>query len=151
MEPSTFQTKIHEISVLDAKRNLNVIILDASRKRIAIECIHFRAFSVDPSNFRLKIHEISMLDAKCYRDVTKSVPNTKIHTFCKVLPGSGQNANFYAFSKGTDRGFSRIFADFAFFIGFVHGFERFQVAQCFQMRSFSCIFYGSEQFSCQNR
>ena len=176
----------------------------------------------------------------CIRD---SVPNTKIHTFYKVLPERGQHTNFHAFSKGTDRGFSRILVDFAFFntfwtsfwtlpssamlssvfiflhflwiraifwsksmnfrrlvqsvtgtwpkafrtrksivfakcyrdvvktrifmhfqrvliedfrgfwlisrfsTVFEHRFERFQVAQCFQMRSFSCIFYGSDQFS----
>ena len=94
------------------------MVLNASRSRNAFKCVHFPAFSMDPSNFRLKIYEFSTLGAKCYRDLTKSVPDTKIRTFCKVLPGRGQNANFYAFSKGTDRGFSRISADFAFFNGF---------------------------------
>ena len=85
---------------------------------MASKCVHFPAFSMDPSNFRLKIHEISTLGAKCYLDVVKSVPDMKIRIFCKVLPGRSQNAKFYAFSKGTDRGFSRIFVDFAFFESF---------------------------------
>ena len=96
---------------------------------------------MDPSNFRLKIYEISTLGAKCYLDVAKSVPDMKIRVFWKVLPGRGQNTNFHAFSKGTDRGFSRIFDDFVFSTVFEQRFERFQVANGFQMRSLSCIFY----------
>ena len=78
----------------------------------------FSCISMDPSNFRFKIHKISTLGAKCYLGVVKSVPDMKIRIFCKVLPGRGQNVNFHAFSKGTDRGFSRIFVDFAFFNSF---------------------------------
>ena len=69
-------------------------------------------------HFRLKINVISTLGAKCYLVVVKNIPDKKINTFWKVLPGRGQNANFHAFSKGTDRGFSRIFVDFAFFNSF---------------------------------
>ena len=82
---------------------------------MASKCVHFRALFMDPSNFWFKIHEISMLGAKCYLDVVKNVPDMELRTFCKVLPGRGQNANFHAFSNGIDRGFSRIFVDFAFF------------------------------------
>ena len=86
MDPINFRTKIHEISVLDAKRNLNVIIFNASRRRMAFECVHFRVFFMDPSNFWFKIHEISTLGAKCYLDVVERAPDMKIRTFRKVLP-----------------------------------------------------------------
>ena len=112
---------IHELEAFQTMRVFRLflnIVLNASRSRNAFKCVHFPAFSMDPSNFLLKIHEFSTLGAKCYRDVTKSVPNTKIHTFCKVLPGRGQNANFDAFSKGIDRRFSRVLAEFAFFNNF---------------------------------
>ena len=80
--------------------------------------VHFPAFCMDPSNFRSKIHEISTLGAKCSVNVVKNVSDMKIHTFCKVLSERGQNANFRAFSKGIDRGFSRILVDFAFLNNF---------------------------------
>ena len=82
---------------------------------MASKDVRFRGFCMDPINFRVKIHEISTPGAKCYVDVVKNIPDMEIRTFRKVLPGRGQNTNFYAFSKGTDRGFSRILADFAFF------------------------------------
>ena len=82
---------------------------------MASKCVDFPAFSMDPNNFRVKNHENLRFRAKCYLGVAKSVSDIKIRTFCKVLPGRSQNANFLAFSKGTDRGFSRIFDDFAFF------------------------------------
>ena len=69
--------------------------------------------------------------AKCYRDVVK----TRIFMhFQRVVIEDFRG--FWLISR-----FSTVFG---------HRFERFQVAQCFQMRSFSCIFYGSEQFSGQN-
>ena len=81
---------------------------------------------MNPSNFRFKIHEFSTLVAKCYRNVAKTVPDMKIRIFRKVLPWRGQNANFLAFSKGTDRGFSRILVDFAIFNHFWTSFWSLQ-------------------------
>ena len=73
----------------------------------------------------------SILFAKCYRDVVKT--RILMH-FQKILIEDFRG--FWLISR-----FSTVFE---------HRFERFQIAQCFQMRSFSCIFYGSEQFSAQN-
>ena len=79
---------------------------------MAGNCVHFTTVCMDPTNFRIKILETSTLGAKCYLNVARSAPDMKITTFCKVLPERAQNANFHAFSKGTDRGFSMIFDDF---------------------------------------
>ena len=73
----------------------------------------------------------SILFAKCYPDVVK----TRI---------------FMHFQRILIEDFRGFWLISRFSTHFEHRFERFQVAQCFQMHSFSCIFYGSEQFSGQN-
>ena len=73
----------------------------------------------------------SILFAKCYRDVVK----TRIFMhFQRVLIEDFRG--FWLISR-----FSTVFE---------HRFERFQVAQCFQKRSLSCIFHASDEFSAQN-
>ena len=135
-------------SILVFQRFLNIVLNFPSRAMLsnAFIFLHFlwiRAiFGSKSMKFRCLVQSVTgtwpkafrtrkfILSAKRYRHVVK----TRIFMhFQRVLIEDFRG--FLLISR-----FSSVF---------VHGFERFQVAQCFQMRSFSCIFYGSEQFSVQ--